>query len=195
MEITYGEILCIFLRAEQILQLKHNGELELEGCWSDHHHLQKGQDDFLLVISQVQRGPCLLLPEISALSCHLKFPDFCFRIFFILTSLFYHLILWACHGAVRASGSHQPSEEKGSSRVLPHSLAVSSEIRAEAAQQGHSKRGVGWQGDEHSGKGKIATQTSRSSAGASSYLPSCHLPLGFPCDRSCYWNWGQFRGH
>lgn len=61
--------------------------------------------------------------EISVLSCHLKFPDFCFRIFFITTSLFYHLILWACHGAVRASGSHHPSGEKGSSTVLPHSLS------------------------------------------------------------------------
>lgn len=92
----------------------HNGELDLVSCKGEHDHLEKRHDEFLLVIGQVQRGPCLLLPEISVLSCHLQFPDFCSRIFCMSTSLFYHLISWACNGSVRARGSHHPSEEKGS---------------------------------------------------------------------------------
>lgn len=54
------EKFCAFFKSRADIAAKtHNRELELESCWVDHHHLQKGHDDFLLVISQVQRGPCL----------------------------------------------------------------------------------------------------------------------------------------
>lgn len=66
----------------------HNGELDLVSCKGDHNHLEKRHDEFLVVIVQEQRGPCLLLPEISVLSCICNFLIFTLE-FFAYAHLFF----------------------------------------------------------------------------------------------------------
>lgn len=128
--------------------------------------------------------------------------------FFAFSHHFYFLSSWACCDAVGASGSNCSSQEQGSwgaagqtqpcasgtSTALPHNLAVSSEVKAKAVQQGHTKMGLGPQRAEHIGKVEIAVQTSGSSAGDGSDLPPHNLPLKLACDDICYWNWVRFRG-
>ena len=136
--------------------------------------LCKGHSVILPAISQVKRGPCIPLPEITLLSLIFSVGFFAFsHHFFTSWALGLVLMLWRPVAPINPAkgrtgrgqlGQPQPLAS-GTSTALPHSLAVSPEVRAKAEQHGHIKTGLGPQRAEYLGKGQIVAQTSGSLVG------------------------------